>query len=92
MRTTSTRCTPRRVPVGPENPHGNAFRAVATQLRSEREAQQLIDPLRARFWRVANPDRRNAVGEPVAYKLVPGDERDAVRRAGVKRSGRGPAS
>ncbi len=60
------------VPVGPENPHGNAFRAVATQLRSEREAQQLIDPLSARFWRVSNPQRRNAVGDAVAYKLVPG--------------------
>ena len=40
--------------------------------RSERDAQQLIDPLSARFWRFSNPDRRNTVGDPVAYKLVPG--------------------
>ena len=60
------------VPAGDANPYGNAFRAVATQLSSERDAQQLIDPLNARFWRFSNPDRRNTVGDPVAYKLIPG--------------------
>jgi primary-amine oxidase len=60
------------VPVGPENPFGNAFRAVATHLRRERDAQQLIDPLNGRYWRVSNPDRCNVVGDPVAYKLIPG--------------------
>lgn len=60
------------VPVGPQNPYGNAFKAVATKLRSEREAQQLIDPLGGRYWRISNPGRRNAVGDPVAYKLIPG--------------------
>jgi primary-amine oxidase len=60
------------VPVGESNPHGNAFRSVATQLRTERTAQQLIDPLAARHWRVENPAVRNALGEPVAYKLLPG--------------------
>src|SRR6185312_12432342 len=59
-------------PAGPENPYGNAFRAVARQLRSESEAQQLIDPLNARVWRFSNPGVLNRVGEPVAYKLVPG--------------------
>jgi primary-amine oxidase len=60
------------IPVGDQNPHGNAFRSVATHLRSERAAQQLIDPLAARYWRVENPSVRNALGEPVAYKLLPG--------------------
>lgn len=60
------------VPAGPENPYGNAFRAVATQLRRESEAQQLIDPLTGRCWRFSNRHVRNAVGDPVAYKLVPG--------------------
>ena len=60
------------VPVGPENPYGNAFHTVTTQLRRESEAQQLVDPLRARAWRFSNPDVRNALGEPVAYTLVPG--------------------
>ncbi|MDX6513734.1 MAG: primary-amine oxidase [Gaiellaceae bacterium] len=60
------------VPAGPANPYGNAFRAVATKLRRESEAQQTIDPLAARIWRFSNPSVTNAVGEPVAYKLVPG--------------------
>ncbi len=59
------------VPPGPENPHGNAFRTKSTRLRSESEAQQMTDPLVGRYWRVENPDVRNAVDEPVAYKLMP---------------------
>jgi primary-amine oxidase len=58
-------------PVGPGNVLGAAFRTVRTPLRTEQEAQQLIDPLRGRVWRVANPQQRNALGEPVAYRLVP---------------------
>ena len=61
------------VPPGPENPHGNAWRTVKRPLRREREAVRDIDPFRARGWLVANPSSRNAIGEPVAYKLVPGD-------------------
>ncbi len=59
-------------PIGPANPHGNAFAAVATPLRREREAGQVIDPLSGRFWKVVNPSARNGLGEPVAYRLVPG--------------------
>ena len=59
------------VPPGPENPHGNAFRTRSTKMRTESEAQQMIDPLNGRYWRVENPDARNAVDEPVAYKLMP---------------------
>ncbi|MGH2615339.1 MAG: primary-amine oxidase [Thermomicrobiales bacterium] len=58
-------------PAGPDNALGAAFRTVRTMLRTEQEAQQLIDPLRARVWRVVNPEQLNAVGEPVAYRLVP---------------------
>ena len=56
---------------GPENPYGNAFRTVPTQLNRETEAQRLVDTSSARYWRVINPAVENAVGEPVAYKLVP---------------------
>jgi len=35
-------------PLGPENPHGNAFFAKATLLSHESEAQRVIDPLSAR--------------------------------------------
>jgi primary-amine oxidase len=58
-------------PAGPGNPLQAAFRTVRTLLRRESEAQQLIDPLRGRVWRIVNPERRNAVGEPVGYRLVP---------------------
>ena len=59
-------------PLGPGNPHGNAFAAVSTPLLREHEAQQLIDPLSGRYWKIANPSVQNGLGEPVAYKLVPG--------------------
>jgi primary-amine oxidase len=78
------------LPPGPENPHGNAFTVNASPIVRESEARRLIDPLRARYWTIANPDRRNAHGEPVAYKLVPGQNvgpmalpgSDIRRRAG----------
>ena len=60
-------------PRGPANPYGNAFFAKSTLLSTEQEAQQTIDPLIGRYWKVVNPAVRNAVGEPVAYKLMPGE-------------------
>jgi primary-amine oxidase len=60
-------------PAGAANPSGNAWRAKATPLRSEREAQRSIDPLVGRYWKIANPSIKNAYGDNVAYKLVPGD-------------------
>jgi primary-amine oxidase len=50
----------------------HTFRPAVTRLESEQQAQRLVDPARSRTWKVVNPDKRNAVGEPVAYKLVPG--------------------
>jgi len=58
-------------PAGAGNALGSAFRTVRTALRTELAAQQLVDPLQGRVWRVVNPDRLNAVGEPVGYRLVP---------------------
>jgi primary-amine oxidase len=60
------------VPPGPGNPLGNAFRPVKRPLRRESEAQRVIDPLRGRYWLVANPGQRNGLGHETAYKLVPG--------------------
>ena len=60
-------------PPGPDNPHHNAFHAEATLLRSEGQAQRNIDPLAGRFWKIVNPSVRNRLGEPVAYKLMPGE-------------------
>jgi primary-amine oxidase len=60
------------VPPGPDNPLGNAFRPVKRPLRRESEAQRVIDPLRGRYWLVANRGDRNELGQEPAYKLVPG--------------------
>src|SRR5262245_43193020 len=62
-----------RVPRGPDNPHGNAFRAEYTLLASEKEARRSTNAASARFWRVVNPDKKNHLGSPVAYRLVPGE-------------------
>jgi primary-amine oxidase len=77
------------VPPGPENPYGNAFRSRRTLLRTESQAQRLIDPLAARHWLVVNPDATNALGQPVGYKLIPGgnvvpfahEDASVIRRA-----------
>jgi primary-amine oxidase len=80
-------------PLGLENPYGNAFFATSTLLASESEAQRIIDPLSCRYWKVVNPNSLNKVGEPVGYKLVPGEntlpfvhpESSIMRRAGFAR-------
>jgi primary-amine oxidase len=61
------------LPPGPENPYGNAWVTKRTPLTRESEAQRRIDPLRARFWKIENPGKLSPVGDPVAYKLDPGD-------------------
>jgi primary-amine oxidase len=60
-------------PPGPQNPHGGAFRARLALLARESEAQRIVDPLVGRFWKIVNPSVRNRLGEPVGYKLVPGE-------------------
>ena len=51
---------------------GGTFRARATPLEREQEAQRLTHPAAGRVWKVTNPSVLNAWGDPVAYKLVPG--------------------
>jgi primary-amine oxidase len=78
------------VPPGAENPHGNAWVVTETPLTRESDAQRLIDPFKARSWKIANPSQRNAVGGSTAYRLVPHDnvlpfyqpDAHAIRRAG----------
>jgi primary-amine oxidase len=60
-------------PSGPENPHNNAFHTEATLLETESMAKRVIDPLSARYWTVVNPSVQNRLGQPVAYKLMPGE-------------------
>ena len=59
------------LPMGPENPWGNAFRPKVTVLDRESRAQRETDARTSRSWRVVNPDKLNHVGQPVGYKLVP---------------------
>jgi primary-amine oxidase len=61
------------LPIGPDNPVGTAWVTKRTVLERESEAARVIDPLRGRYWRIENPSVANGVGDPVAYKLVPGD-------------------
>jgi primary-amine oxidase len=83
-------CDSEALPPGPENPHGNAWVVKAKPLKRESEAQSIINPLAARYWKIANPNQLNGVGEPVAYKLMPGDnvlpfyqpDANALQRAG----------
>ena len=63
----------RALPPGDGNPLGNAWDTGTTPLRRESEAQRMVDPLSARYWKIVNPGVLNARGEPVAYKLVPGE-------------------
>ncbi|KPM53188.1 tyramine oxidase [Frankia sp. R43] len=59
-------------PPGPGNPTGVAWRTKETPLLTESEAQRVVDPAAARFWRITNPRRHGPLGRPVAYRLVPG--------------------
>jgi primary-amine oxidase len=61
------------LPAGPDNPYGNATVSTARLLAHESEAQRVIDPARGRQWMIVNPNRHNAVGRPVAYRIVPGN-------------------
>ena len=58
---------------GPANPHQNAFFAKSTLLTTEMDARGDLNLGTARTWKVVNPSVRNAVGEPVGYKFLPGD-------------------
>ena len=61
------------LPPGPGNPVGNAFRPVRRRLETELEARRRLDPASARWWEIVNPGVRHRLGEPVAYRLVPGE-------------------
>ena len=58
-------------PPGEGNPVGSAFGTMTTLLESELGARRNADPSRSRTWRIANRSRRNGLGQPTAYKLLP---------------------
>jgi primary-amine oxidase len=60
-------------PIDEKNQYENAFRAKATTLETEKQARAHLNLETARTWKVVNPRVKNAVGEPVAYRFLPGD-------------------
>jgi primary-amine oxidase len=58
-------------PISEANPFGLDLHTQATVIRSEAEAGRSYDWGRQRGWKVQNPNKLNAWGAPVAYKLVP---------------------
>ena len=69
--TKSMRCP--RVGGGPPRTHGgNAFGTTATLLESELDGRRDVDSSRSRVWRIANRSHHNRLGQPTAYKLLPG--------------------
>ena len=61
----------KRVPQGEGNPHGNAFSRSRRVLGTESEGRRRADGSLGRVWEVVNTEKRNLVGEPVAYTLFP---------------------
>jgi primary-amine oxidase len=60
-------------PPGKDNPYENAFRAEAATVRTEKEARSHLKLETGRTWKVVNPSVTNAIGEPVGYRFLPGD-------------------
>ncbi len=58
-----------RVPVGPQNPYGNAFTRTATRLTRESDGARVADASVGRMWRITNPNSPNRLGQPVGYML-----------------------
>jgi primary-amine oxidase len=60
-----------RIPMGESNPFGNAFTWTETPLRTESEAQRVADTSVARVWEVRSATKKNYIGKPTAYHLIP---------------------
>ncbi|MDH3303503.1 MAG: primary-amine oxidase [Acidimicrobiia bacterium] len=56
-----------------ENPFGNAFFGEQTVLATESAAKRRIDPFKGRYWKIQSAERTNRMGQPTAYRLLPGE-------------------
>jgi primary-amine oxidase len=79
-----------RVHTGPGNEFGNAFTRSTVRLRTEAEGMRDAHPAAGRVWKVLNPNKLNAIGQPVSYVLIPqaaplllADEGSSIRRRGA---------
>ena len=59
------------IPMGDDNPHGNAFTRSATRLATESDAARTANSSVGRTWRISNPDSTNRLDQRVAYELRP---------------------
>lgn len=59
-----------RAKMGKGDRYGNVFRPKVKTFKTELEAARVGDNLKGRYWKIISPNRRNAVGEPSAYKLL----------------------
>ena len=59
------------LPIGPDNPYGNAIAQRVTRLSSEATAARSGDASRGRVWRVLSTTSSNRFGRPVAFTLHP---------------------
>jgi primary-amine oxidase len=58
---------------GKDNPYGGAFGMQETTLRTESEAMRQMNLASSRRWKIVNPKVKNALGQPVGFMLLPGE-------------------
>jgi primary-amine oxidase len=66
------RCDSEAAPMGRDNPLGLTLTQRQTPLRTEAEGQQDYRWETQRTWKVVSDERRNRLGTPTGYKLIPG--------------------
>jgi len=59
------------LPIGPDNPYGNAIVQQVTRLTRESQAGRRTDSTRGRTWRIISTERANRFGRPTGYTLYP---------------------
>jgi primary-amine oxidase len=59
--------------INDHNPFQNAFYAKSTPLETEKNARRQMNLETSRYWKIVNENSINAVGEPVGYKFMAGD-------------------
>uniref|UniRef100_A0A915HME7 Amine oxidase n=1 Tax=Romanomermis culicivorax TaxID=13658 RepID=A0A915HME7_ROMCU len=54
-----------------KNPYKSAFYSKSIPLKTDFEAQGVVDTAKATYWKIINPNVLNELGNPVGYKLMP---------------------
>ena len=59
------------LPIGPDNPYGNAIVQQVTRLTRESQAGRRADGARGRTWRIVSTEQANRFGRPTSFTLYP---------------------